>query len=172
MQKRMPFERCAGMTGLDRKLTGTELDAAYDNTGAVADSARLLAGFDERSRLLAERRPERLDLRYGVRERQRIDYFASSAVNAPLLVFIHGGYWQMRCKEIFRFLAAGPLRHGIHVAPAGLHARTGPDADRHRRGNPRLPALAAGARRSVGSRLQPDRGRRLVGGRTSRRNDG
>lgn len=39
MQKRMPFERCAGMTGLDRKLTGTGLDAAYDNTGAVADSA-------------------------------------------------------------------------------------------------------------------------------------
>ena len=119
MQKRMPFERCAGMTGLDRKVTGTEFDAAYDNTGAVADSARLLAGFDERSRLLAERRPERLDLRYGVRERQRIDYFASSAVNAPLLVFIHGGYWQMRCKETFRFLAAGPLRHGIHVALPG-----------------------------------------------------
>ncbi|MEI3038994.1 MAG: hypothetical protein V8T90_07980 [Victivallales bacterium] len=136
MQKQMPFERCAG-------TTGTVLDADYDNTGAVVDSARLLAGFDERSRLLAGLHPERLDLRYGVRERQRIDYFASSAVNAPLLVFIHGGYWQMRRKETFRFLAAGPLRHGIHVRTAGLHACSGSDADRDRRGNPRLLALVA-----------------------------
>ncbi|MBM3343287.1 MAG: alpha/beta hydrolase, partial [Betaproteobacteria bacterium] len=34
-------------------------------------------------------------------------------------VFIHGGYWQMRAKETFGFLAAGPLAHGIHVAMPG-----------------------------------------------------
>ena len=33
-----------------------------------------------------------------------------------MLVFIHGGYWKMRAKEIFRFLATGPLAHGINVA--------------------------------------------------------
>jgi acetyl esterase/lipase len=35
------------------------------------------------------------------------------------MVFIHGGYWQMQSKELFSFLAAGPLSHGIHVAMAG-----------------------------------------------------
>lgn len=63
------------MTALYRNfLTREELDAAYDNTNAVSDSAQLLAGFEERSRLLAERCPEELDLRFGPRERQRIDF--------------------------------------------------------------------------------------------------
>ena len=108
------------MTALYRNfLTREELDAAYDNTNAVSDSAQLLAGFEERSRLLAERCPEELDLRFGPRERQRIDFFRAGSPGAPLLVFIHGGYWQMRRKETFRFLAAGALHHGISVALPG-----------------------------------------------------
>lgn len=102
-----------------RNMTQAELDAAYDNSRAVVDSPQILAGFEERSRALAERRPEFLDLRYGPRERQRIDLFSAGSAGSPLLVFIHGGYWQMRCKETFRFLAEGPLRHGISVALSG-----------------------------------------------------
>ncbi len=108
------------MTALYRDfLTREELDAAYDNTRAVADSARILVGFEERSRLLAERYPGELNLRFGPRERQRIDFFRAGSPGAPLLVFIHGGYWQMRRKETFRFLAAGALHHGISVALPG-----------------------------------------------------
>ncbi len=105
-----------------RSMTRAELDAAYDNTAAVADSAEQLAGFEERSQRLAERLPEHLDLRCGPRERQRIDFFgteSSPSSSAPLLLFLHGGYWQMRRKETFRFLASGPLPHGICVALAG-----------------------------------------------------
>ena len=100
--------------GMDRAA----LDAAYDNSAAVADSAALLADFDARSALLRSARPERIDLRYGPAGRNRIDYFAAAAPG-PVLVFIHGGYWQMRQKETFSFLAEGPLAHGIHVALAG-----------------------------------------------------
>ena len=108
------------MTALYRDfLTREELDAAYDNTRAVADSARILVGFEARSRLLAERYPGELNLRFGPRERQRIDFFRAGSPGAPLLVFIHGGYWQMRRKETFRFLAAGALHHGISVALSG-----------------------------------------------------
>ena len=108
------------MTALYRDfLTREELDAAYDNTRAVADSARILVGFEERSRLLAERYPGELNLRFGPRERRRIDFFRAGSPGAPLLVFIHGGYWQMRRKETFRFLAAGALHHGISVALPG-----------------------------------------------------
>src|SRR6185295_15156629 len=57
--------------------------------------------------------------RYGPRERNRIDFFPASRSAAPVLVFIHGGYWQMRAKEIFRFLASGPLAHGISFANVG-----------------------------------------------------
>ncbi len=103
--------------GMDRAA----LDAAYDNTAAVANSAALLADFDARSARLREAMPQHLGLRYGPAERNRIDYFAAppSDKPAPVLIFIHGGYWQMRAKETFSFLAAGPLAHGIHVALPG-----------------------------------------------------
>ncbi len=100
--------------GMDRAA----LDAGYDNSAAVTDSTVLLAGFDARSEQLRAARPQYLDLRYGPAERNRIDYFAASAPG-PVLVFIHGGYWQVRRKETFSFLAAGPLAHGIHVALLG-----------------------------------------------------
>jgi arylformamidase len=34
-------------------------------------------------------------------------------------VFIHGGYWQQRAKEIFTVFADGPMSHGINVALFG-----------------------------------------------------
>ncbi len=104
--------------GMDRAA----LDAAYDNSAAVQNSPALLADFDGRSAQLRAEMPQHLNLRYGPAERNRIDYFAaadSSAKPAPVLVFIHGGYWQMRAKETFSFIARGPLAHGIHVALPG-----------------------------------------------------
>ena len=103
---------------LYRGMNRAALDAAYDNTAAVRNSALLLADFDERSRQLRDARPQHLNLRYGVAERNRIDYFAG-AKGGPLLVFIHGGYWQMRAKETFSFIAEGPLARGMHVALPG-----------------------------------------------------
>jgi acetyl esterase/lipase len=94
------------------------LDAAYNNTAAVPESGKILADWETRSERLRSARPERLDLRYGPAERNRIDYFAAG-VRGPVLVFIHGGYWQMRAKETFNFLATGPLAHGIDVAFIG-----------------------------------------------------
>ena len=94
------------------------LDAAYNNSAAVADSARIMADWQARSDAFATARPTHLDLRYGPAERNRLDLFVAAPA-APLLVFIHGGYWQMRAKENFRFLAQGPLAHGINVALVG-----------------------------------------------------
>jgi len=100
--------------GMDRAA----LDAAYNNSAAVADSDKLLADFDVRSDRLRAARNQHLDLRYGPAERNRIDYFAADS-GGPVLVFIHGGYWQMRAKETFSFVAEGPLAHGVHVAFVG-----------------------------------------------------
>ncbi len=67
---------------------------------------------------LRKRYPGHLDLRYGPRERNRID-FLKAAENAPTLLFIHGGYWQNRAKEVFTVFAEGPMAHGINVALIG-----------------------------------------------------
>jgi arylformamidase len=64
------------------------------------------------------RHSDHLDLRYGPRERNRID-FLKAADSGPTLLFIHGGYWQTRAKEVFTLIAGGPMAHGINVALIG-----------------------------------------------------
>lgn len=106
------------MTAIYRGLDKAALDAGYNNSAAVKNSNALLQDFDQRSATLRSTHDRHLDLRYGPAPRNRIDYFAAEK-SGPLLIFIHGGYWQMRAKETFSFLAAGPLAHGIHVAMVG-----------------------------------------------------
>src|SRR5262249_53123828 len=81
-------------------------------------SGEIGAGWDTRSADLRKRHAAHLDLRYGPRERNRID-FLKAADGAPTLLFIHGGYWQTRAKETFALFAEGPMAHGINVALIG-----------------------------------------------------
>jgi len=101
-----------------RQLSQQELDRGLNNGEAVAGSAGIVAGWDARSAELRKRHAAHLDLRYGPRERNRID-FLKVRDGAPTLLFIHGGYWQTRAKETFTLLAEGALAHGINVALSG-----------------------------------------------------
>ena len=94
------------------------LDAGYNNSAAVAGSAAIVEEWTRRTAVVRSRFSASLDLNYGKGERNRIDLFEAKP-GAPLLAFIHGGYWQMRAKENFGFLATGPLAHGISVAMVG-----------------------------------------------------
>lgn len=102
-----------------RGMTRAQLDAAYNNSAAVSNSAGKLAEWTERSAIVRAARPELLDLPYGPRPRNRIDVFRCGAQNAPLFVYIHGGYWQRNSKELYTCLAEGPLAHGFDVALIG-----------------------------------------------------
>jgi arylformamidase len=57
-----------------------------------------------------------LDLRYGDHPRETFDLFLSGASRAPLLIFVHGGYWRMRSKTEFSYLAPPYLARGINFA--------------------------------------------------------
>ena len=102
-----------------RSLDRTSLDKSYNSAAAVADSASMIAAWDGRSAALRQQRSDTLDLAYGHRPRNRIDFLKSAAPRAPTLVFVHGGFWQMRLKDSFTFVAAGPLAMGINVALIG-----------------------------------------------------
>ena len=102
-----------------RDMDRAELDRAYDNSGAVSTSAAMLADWTRRSDALQARLPELTGLSYGPRERNRMDIFRSGAAHAPLLVFIHGGYWQRNSKDVFSCMAEGVLAAGIDVAVPG-----------------------------------------------------
>jgi arylformamidase len=75
--------------GMDRPA----LDAAYNNSAAVADSPQWLDRWRARSAAVRSGAHARLDVPYNKRPRERIDYFPSGAQRPPLFVFIHGGYW-------------------------------------------------------------------------------
>ena len=101
-----------------RKLTQEQLDLGFNNTLHVPETASIVAEWERLSASMRAQYPQSLDLRYGPRERNRID-FLKAKDGGPTLVFIHGGYWQTRAKENFTFCAAGPLAHGINVALIG-----------------------------------------------------
>jgi acetyl esterase/lipase len=101
-----------------RKMSQEARDLGLNNGVAVAGSVEMVAGWEQCSGEMRKRHAAHLDLRYGPRERNRIDFF-KAAEQAPTLLFIHGGYWQQRAKEVFATFAEGPMAHGINVALIG-----------------------------------------------------
>ena len=107
------------MSAIYRGMDRAALDAAYDNSGIVADSQAYRARWWDESEKIRMAPDSRLDLRFGVRPRATLDYFPCGSSGAPLFVFIHGGYWQRNEKERFAFVSAGPRARGINVAVPG-----------------------------------------------------
>ncbi|EPB6916758.1 alpha/beta hydrolase [Pseudomonas aeruginosa] len=101
-----------------KRMSRTELDAAYNNTAAVPDFPGVLADFQTRSSRMYASRPVRQNLPYGESLRQCFDWIPCGKPDAPCLVFIHGGYWQNCQKEDFAFIAEGPLHGGFNVVLA------------------------------------------------------
>ena len=101
-----------------RSMTQQERDLGLNNSVQVSASTDIVAGWDRRSLEKRVQYSDHLDLRYGPRERNRIDFFKAGD-KAPTLLFIHGGYWQMRAKETFALFSDGPMAHGINVALTG-----------------------------------------------------
>lgn len=101
-----------------RAMSQEDRDRGLNNGLAVPGSMEVVAGWEQRSANTRKRFPDHLDLRYGARERNRID-FLKARERAPTLLFIHGGYWQARAKEVFTIVAEGAMAHGINVALIG-----------------------------------------------------
>lgn len=101
-----------------RSMSRQERDLGLNNGVAVTGSVEMVGGWEQRSGELRKRQGDHIDLRYGPRERNRID-FLKARDRAPTLLFIHGGYWQARAKEVFTVVAEGPMAHGINVALIG-----------------------------------------------------
>ena len=99
--------------------TQRERDRAYNNTEAVPDSAGLIEERNAASAALRARPGHALDLRFGESEREAWDIYRGPDANAPVLGFIHGGYWQRNRREDFACMAEGALAMGWNVALCG-----------------------------------------------------
>ena len=60
-----------------------------------------------------------LDCQYGNGEKDKLDIFRSGKPNAPLFIFVHGGYWQRGDKSVYSFVAESFVNSGIDVALIG-----------------------------------------------------
>ena len=58
----------------------------------------------------------RWDLSFGETADETLDYYPAAGSAAPLLVFIHGGYWRMMHKNDFAWLPLAYVEHGVSVA--------------------------------------------------------
>lgn len=98
------------------KPDGAWLDRMYNNRALVPDHARHLTQWAaDSARVRASERCE-LDLAYGNGPMETLDVFpAVGAAPAPVMVFLHGGYWRALDKADHSFLAPAFTRQGICV---------------------------------------------------------
>lgn len=57
-----------------------------------------------------------LDISYGERPRNRLDFFRPEGTPKGLVVFVHGGFWKALDKSFWSYLARGSVESGFAVA--------------------------------------------------------
>ena len=98
-------------------MTGIDYEVEYNNRARVPENPALIAGWaTDAAAYRAQHAPRSLS--YGSGARNRIDFFDTDG-KGPIVVFIHGGYWQALDISFFSHLARGLNAHGIDVALPG-----------------------------------------------------
>lgn len=90
-------------------------DHMYNNGARVPAFGEHLQSWKTRSEQARASGNCVLDVPYGKAERERLDVFPASTLNAPVLVFIHGGYWRMLSKSEHSFVGAALAASGACV---------------------------------------------------------
>ena len=92
----------------------------YNARADIADHPQI---FERWAQASAEARIQRgaagtalLDMPYGESAGERLDFFPTAQPGAPLLVFIHGGWWRSLDKSDFSFIAPAFNAAGVNVA--------------------------------------------------------
>lgn len=97
-------------------LSPEALDRAYNVRAAIPDHPAIFARWREESlRAIDDLRSEQ-DYYYGPSAAETLDFFPAHRNRAPLLMFIHGGYWRSLDKSDFSFVAPAFVTAGISVA--------------------------------------------------------
>lgn len=97
-------------------MTAIDHEAEYNNRIRIAEFGAIVARWAAESAAHRSSAPVALDRPYGPGERQRYDLFHAGAPAAPLVVFIHGGYWQLGSGPDTAFVARALTAAGIDVA--------------------------------------------------------
>ncbi|ARC38887.1 alpha/beta hydrolase (plasmid) [Paracoccus yeei] len=111
-----------------KNFSQEELDLQYNVRAGIPETENIFARWLETSEATKARFANSLspDLRYGKDSAQTIDLFSCGKPGRPLVVFIHGGYWQSLDKKYFSYLADAYLAEDLNFA--AINYRLAPDA--------------------------------------------
>lgn len=101
---------------LYRGMDAQTLETQYNLRARRPDFDEVVARWLERCAAFRARADADLDLAYGTGERDRLDLFHGTPRGGPLLVYIHGGYWQRGDKGMYSFIAEPFQAEGVAVA--------------------------------------------------------
>ncbi len=96
--------------------TQEELDAQYNLRMLFSEAALSYEAFCEReSEKVREDLDHLLNVPFGPTRAEHSDVYPApgDARGAPVLVYVHGGFWALRTSEEFGFVARGPVSRGV-----------------------------------------------------------
>ena len=91
------------------------LDSMYNNRAMVPDHEAYRRRWGDLSIDAMRTQASEPDLRYGGGPSEHLDVFAAPGTAAPVLFFIHGGYWRSMDKKDHSFIAPPFTRQGVCV---------------------------------------------------------
>lgn len=99
-----------------------DYEAEYNNRARVPEHPAIIQSWAADAATFRARTPHEPGLAYGESPRAAYDFFpgmGGAGAGAPVILFIHGGYWQALDRSFFSHMAAGPLARGYPVAVTG-----------------------------------------------------
>lgn len=92
-----------------------ELDVEYDPARSVPNPQDYMEFFINESANARADLDCMLDVRFGPTIEETLDIFPATDQNAPIVIFIHGGYWRRLSSKEFSLVARGPVALGFTV---------------------------------------------------------
>lgn len=135
----------------------------YNARAGIPDHPYIFTRWQKESALVRRTQAGLLDLPFGEAAKERLDFYPAYRSGAPLLVFIHGGWWRSLDKSDFTFIVPGYRRAGFNVALTNY--TLAPEASIEEITQQQLRALAWLYRNA--GRLEFDRERIVVAGHSA-----
>lgn len=114
-----------------RSYAHARLEREYSPSSRIGGDYRpIIAEYVARSARARATSRCRRDLSYGGHPDERLDLFLAPRADAPLLVYIHGGYWQELSKAASAFAACDAIAAGCAFAAVGYTLAPAASLDR------------------------------------------
>lgn len=106
-----------------------ELDAQYNNRERVAGTQQWIEKWTAQSAVTRNARGGTYDIAYGDHPAETLDIFPAAEPDAPVTIFVHGGYWHLLDKSDFSYVANGFVPHGVTTVIINYALAPGVDMD-------------------------------------------